>query len=165
MTYGWIFRTFTTQMDVTRIFCKGTHVNTCAVVVWRCVRANSKKDQQSCDSSPHHLKLKTGHNVRKCTFGHVRPVMIQISLRIRAVWSESSLAVVWIAKDAKFLHADNEDSDRIRRLIWVFVEHTCKKVRFLTLRLLKFLKKSLDILKYPFEKNRTEGGIALVKTC
>ena len=26
-----------------------------------------------------------------CTFGYVRPAKIQISLRIRAVWSESSL--------------------------------------------------------------------------
>ena len=31
-------------------------------------------------------------------------------LHIRAVCSESSLSAFWIAKDAKFLHADNEDS-------------------------------------------------------
>ena len=48
-------------------------------------------------------------NVRKRTFGHVRPVKIQISLRISAVWSESSLGAFRIAKDAKFLYADNED--------------------------------------------------------
>ena len=41
-----------------------------------------------------------GCNVRKRTFGHVRPAMIQISLRIRAVWSESSLGIFWIAKGA-----------------------------------------------------------------
>ena len=49
---------------------------------------------------------------------------IQISLRIRAVWSESSLAAFWIAMTAKFLYANNEDSDltaRLRMLIWVFV--------------------------------------------
>ena len=77
-----------------------------------------------------------GLKIRKRTFGHVRPVKIQISLRIRAVWSESSLNAFWIAKDAKFLYADNEDSDqtaRMRRLIWVFVGRTCEKVRFLTL--------------------------------
>ena len=42
-----------------------------------------------------------------------------------------------VGKDAKFLHADNEDSyqtARKRRLIWVFDRCTCKKVRFLTLR-------------------------------
>ena len=39
----------------------------------------------------------------------MRWAKIQISLRIRAVWSESSLGAIWIAKDAKFLHADNED--------------------------------------------------------
>ena len=41
--------------------------------------------------------------------GHVRPAMIQISLHIRAFRSESSLSAIWIAKDAKFLHAVNED--------------------------------------------------------
>ena len=34
-------------------------------------------------------------NVRKHTCGHVRPVMIRISLRFRAVWSESSLGAAW----------------------------------------------------------------------
>ena len=65
--------------------------------------------------------------VRNRTFGHVRPAKIQISLRVRAGWSESSQGAFWIAKDAKFLHADNEDYDltvRIRRLIWVFVGRT-----------------------------------------
>ena len=50
-------------------------------------------------------------NVRKCTFGHVRPARIQISLRIRAVWSESSRGAVWIAKDANLIHADNKNFD------------------------------------------------------
>ena len=53
------------------------------------------------------------HNVRKSMFGHVRPVQIQIRLRIRAVWSEASpgaLWIAWIAKDATFLQVDNEDS-------------------------------------------------------
>ena len=39
----------------------------------------------------------------------MRLAKIQISLRIRAVWSESSLGVLAIAKDAEFLHADNDD--------------------------------------------------------
>ena len=39
----------------------------------------------------------------------MRPAKIQISLRIRAGWSESSLGIFWIAKVAKFLQADNED--------------------------------------------------------
>ena len=73
-------------------------------------------------------------NVRKHTFGHVRPVKIRIKLRIRAVWSESSPGTFWISKDAKFLHVDNEDSDQaawMRRLIWVFFGPTLQKVRFL----------------------------------
>ena len=51
----------------------------------------------------------TGHNVRKCTFRRVRQAKIQISLRIRAVWSESSLGAFLIAWDTTFHHADNED--------------------------------------------------------
>ena len=50
----------------------------------------------------------------------VRPAKIQISLRIRAVWSESSLGAYRIEKGTEFLHAGNEDSDqtaRMRRLI------------------------------------------------
>ena len=49
--------------------------------------------------------------VRKRTFGHLRPAKIQIRLRIRAVWSESSLGAFWIANDATFLYAGNEDFD------------------------------------------------------
>ena len=39
----------------------------------------------------------------------VRPAKTQISLRIRPVWSESSLCAQWVAKDPSFLHADSED--------------------------------------------------------
>ena len=76
------------------------------------------------------------HNVRKRTFEPERPAKIQISLRIRTVWSEFSKGASGTAKDAKFLHADIEDSDqtaRMRRLIWVFVGRTCQKLRFLKL--------------------------------
>ena len=54
-------------------------------------------------------------------------VKIQISLRMRAVWSESLLGAVSTAKYAKFLPADNEDcgqTTRMRRLILVFVGRT-----------------------------------------
>ena len=71
----------------------------------------------------------------------MRRAKIQISLRIRAVWSESSQCAFWIVKDAKCHHADNEDSDqtaRMRRLIWVLVDQWFKEVRFLTFRLQSF---------------------------
>ena len=74
-------------------------------------------------------------NVRKRTFGDVRPAKIQISLHIRAVWPESSLGAFWIAKDAKFLHGDIEGSDqiaRMRKLIRVFIGCTCSDICFLT---------------------------------
>ena len=69
-------------------------------------------------------------NVRKRTFGHVRPVKIQISLRISAGWSEFSLGTFWIAIDAKFLYADNEASDKtagVHRLIGIIISRTCSK--------------------------------------
>ena len=64
------------------------------------------------------------HNVIKHVFGHVRLAKIQISLGICAVCSKSSLDTLLIAKEAKFLHADNEDSEksvRMHGLISVFV--------------------------------------------
>ena len=70
----------------------------------------------------------TSCNVKKRAFRHVRPSKIQICPNVRAVWSESSLSAVWIAKDVKFFHVDNEDSDqtaRMRRLIWFFFGCTC----------------------------------------
>ena len=63
----------------------------------------------------------------------MRPAKVQVSLRFRAVWSESSTNAFWIAKNAKFLHADNKDSDQtawMRRLIWVLVGRTCQKIPF-----------------------------------
>ena len=50
----------------------------------------------------------------------MRPAKIQISLRLRAVRSESPVGLFWIAKDAKFLQADNEDF--VQPLLGV---HTC----------------------------------------
>ena len=42
----------------------------------------------------------------------MRPEEIQISLRILAVWPQSSLGACWRAKDTKFLNADNTDDDQ-----------------------------------------------------
>ena len=67
--------------------------------------------------------------VGKRTPGYMRPAKIQTSLRMRGIFTERS----WIAKDAKFRYADNEDSDqtaRMRRLIWVFDLRTCRKYVF-----------------------------------
>ena len=58
---------------------------------------------------------------------NVHPAKPQISLGIRPVWSESSLCDQWVAKDARFLHADREYSDqtgRMPRLIWIFAGPT-----------------------------------------
>ena len=46
----------------------------------------------------------------------VYPAKIHTSLRIRTVWSESSLGTFWIATDAKCLHADNEDVRQTERM-------------------------------------------------
>ena len=91
----------------------------------------------SCFSNCLCIRLYMSRNDRKRTSAHERQVKIQISLRIRAVWSESSPGAFRIVKSAKFLHADNEDSDRsarMGRLIWVFIGRICPQVRFLALR-------------------------------
>ena len=62
-------------------------------------------------------KTNLSRKVRKRTYGKAK---IQISLRIRAVGSEYFLDAIWIFNDAKFFHADNEDSNlnaRVCRLI------------------------------------------------
>ena len=59
-------------------------------------------------------------------------------MRIRAVWSEAIFGKFSIAFDPLFVHADNEDSNRIvrmHRLIWVVFVNTSQKVLFLALRL------------------------------
>ena len=93
-------------------------------------------------------------DVRKSIFKYVRHAKMQIILRNRAVWSESSLGTFWIAKNAEFLLADNEDLDQtarmsMRSLIRVFVVgRTCEKVCFLMLRLLWCLLKFEVKIRY-----------------
>ena len=48
----------------------------------------------------------------------VRPANTQISLRIRPVWSDSSLCAQWVAKDLSFLHADSKDSLGAHSFCW-----------------------------------------------
>ena len=48
----------------------------------------------------------------KRSFWNVCPAKIQVSLRIRAVWQESSLCIFWIAKKEKVLHTENKDPDQ-----------------------------------------------------
>ena len=58
----------------------------------------------------------------------------QISLRIRAVWAEPSLAAWRNFESLAIQKSPREDSDqtaRMRRLIWIFAGRTCSQVRFL----------------------------------
>ena len=85
----------------------------------------------------------------KPTKWHVRPAKTQISLRIRPVWSESSLCAQWVAKDQRFFHADSEDSEQtgwMPRLTWVFAGRTCYYVCFVML-LTHFVLKQ-DLIEY-----------------
>ena len=59
------------------------------------------------------------------------PAKTQISLHNLTVWSESSLCILWIAKDSNHLHEARHDSNQtaqMHKLIWVFAGHTCKIV-------------------------------------
>ena len=49
------------------------------------------------------------HSMSKPTKWPVRPAKTQISLGVCPVWSEFLLCAQWVAKDPRFLHADNED--------------------------------------------------------
>ena len=44
------------------------------------------------------------------------PSKTQIRLRIRAVWSESSMVALWVATGSTFLQAKNQRSDQIVRM-------------------------------------------------
>ena len=71
---------------------------------------------------------KHSRSVRKRTFGHARPTKSQNSLRIRAVWSESSLAACRNFASLAGQDTPSEDSDQSahsRRLIWIFVVRAC----------------------------------------
>ena len=101
--------------------------------------------------------------VRKRTFWHVRPTKTQISLRIRAVWSQSTLLAWRNFASLAIQNALSEDSDqtaRMRRLIWIFAGHTCPKVRFLTLRLICTL--SYNGQKIRRNKFRITGNFRMI---
>ena len=80
-----------------------------------------------------HEQFHVSGNIKKCSFGHVHPTKIHISLHIHTVWSKSSLGTFWIAEDAKFLTwtVKTDQTVQMRRLIWVFLGCTCQKVHFL----------------------------------
>ena len=88
------------------------------------------------------ISSQLSQNPRKRIFGYVRTVKIHISLCVHAVCSGSTLGKFWIAMDTTFLHADNDDSDqtvRMRRLICVFIRHTCQKPRYVFSRCAQFV--------------------------
>ena len=80
------------------------------------------------------IKHYTSRHIRKHTCEHVHPAKIQISLYISAVWSEISLGAFWIAKDTKFLYADNEDygyhyENMPIQIYWKFYHQKMKNLR------------------------------------
>ena len=66
----------------------------------------------------------------KCTSWHLRSSKTQISLRIRAVWSESSIGALWVAKGPMLLHADFYQTVWMRRLVWIFAVRTCQVIPY-----------------------------------
>ena len=83
-----------------------------------------------------------GNIPSKRTFSHAHQMKTQISLRIRAVWSESSLYAWWKFASLAIQNAPSEYADqtaRMRRLIWVFALLKSPMVWFLTFRFSKSL--------------------------
>ena len=88
----------------------------------------------------------------------LRPTMTQISLRIRAVWSESLLSVRRNSASFAILSAHREDSDqtvRMHRLNWILAGRTCPKIHFLMVRLVYFLCISSQTRLYNFDPFKT----------
>ena len=78
---------------------------------------------------------------RKCILGHVRPAKTQISLRIRAVWSESSLSARRNLGSVAILKGSNEGyalTALMRRLTKSLDGPTWPTVHFLILRPFNF---------------------------
>ena len=71
--------------------------------------------------------------VRKSTFWHMLQTKTQISLRIRAVWLESSF-FAWVnfaSLAIQNAHRENSNQNaRMLRLIWIFSGSTCLTVRY-----------------------------------
>ena len=70
------------------------------------------------------------HNIRKQTFGCVRPAKLQINLHIHAFWSESSLAAFLIDRMQSVFMRTTKNLIKLHlcRLIWVFVGHTYQNI-------------------------------------
>ena len=107
-------------------------------------------------------------NVTNCTIWHVRPKKTQITIGIRAVWSESLLFAGRNAASLGIQNASSEDSDqtaRMRRLIWIFAGRTYREVCFVPLRLIccsgYICKKKKNI---PFPVNIIKDSIFLTNT-
>ena len=81
----------------------------------------------------HSHKHTSNSNGRRRTFLHMHRTKTQISLRIRTVWSESSLSAWRNFTSLAIQNAHSEDSDqttRMRRLIWIFTGRSCSEGRF-----------------------------------
>ena len=105
-------------------------------------------------------------NDRKLNFRHARAAKILIRLRIRAVWSESSLSALWIAKDAKFLLMRKlKIMIRPRRRLGWFESSLggiCQMVRFLMFWLIVFSSVAFLITNYLLLASLYQG-LTLIK--
>ena len=85
-----------------------------------------------------YLQINSSLNVRKRTFGRMRPMNTQICLRIRTVWLDTSFSAWRNASSVAIQRAPSRDADqtaRMRGLICILAGHTYPKLHFLKLRL------------------------------
>ena len=86
--------------------------------------------------------INLSQRMTKSTIGFVRPAKSQIRLRIRAVWSESSLIACAFNSFQAIQREIKENLCYTRwmyRLIWVFAGHTDLTVDFVVLWLIRLL--------------------------
>ena len=125
------------ETGLKNVGCRYCDVEDVNVDADRNVKCCEKKENDSVVPVSIKKKKKLAYemslDVRKRTVWCMRQTKAQISLRIRAVWSESSLSAWRNFESLAIQIALKEDSDqtaRMRRLIWIFGGRTRPKVRF-----------------------------------
>ena len=107
-----------------------------ALYLWTSIEDNCVEKHQLPKGEPHYEKIRA--EMRENVPSGMRAQQTQVSLRIRAVCSESSLSAWWrkslILGYPKCTQWRFNQTARMCSLIWIFAGRTCPTVSFLKLR-------------------------------
>ena len=92
--------------------------------------------------------LYINRNIGKRTVLYVRPMKTQISVRIRAVWSESSLSTWWNFAAMAIQNAQNENSERSHiQWIWLCPEFMTSRSEYVFAQNFHSAKSYINVLQ------------------